>query len=187
MAKKSRTKKAQPKSSSSKSTARGLVDEVEKAGESLLREIREGFDTISDKVSVAAKSAAEGIADTTASVADRVSKTQTTQQIKSALEHIETVGERVIDVLSERFEILKNRVVATSKPTVKKKAAKKVKTAVKKAAKKAAPAAKKKKTAAKKASKKKVAKKAPPKKAAKKKTATKKAAKKKVSSKGKKS
>lgn len=184
MAKKARTKKAQPKSSTAKSTVRGLVDEVEKAGEILLKEIREGFDTISDKVSVAARSAADGIADTTASVADRMSKTQTTQQIKSALDHIEAVGERVIDAIGDRFDLLKSRVVATSKPVIKKKAVKK-KTVKKKAAKKAVPAAKKKaakkKTAAKKAAKKKTAKKAPLKKAAKKK-----AAKKKVATKGKK-
>jgi hypothetical protein len=185
MAKKARTKKAKPKSAPQKSTARGLVDEVEKAGETLLKEIREGFDTISDKVSVAAKSAAGGIADTTASVADRVSKTQTTQQIRTALDHIEAVGERVIDVIGERFEVLRGKVIATTIPAVKKKAAKK------KAAKKAAPAAKKKaakkKTAVKKASKKKAAKKAPLKKAAKKKLVAKKAAKKKVPSKRKKS
>lgn len=185
MAKKARTNKDQPKSAPAKSTTRGLVDEVEKAGEMLFKEIKEGFDTISDKVSVAAKSAADGIADTTASVADRMSKTQTTQQIKTALDQIEAVGERVLDAIGERFDILKSRVVATSKPAAKKKAAKK------KAAKKAAPAAKKKvakkKTAAKKASKKKAVKKAPLKKAAKKKAVTKKAAKKKVSAKGKKS
>jgi phosphopentomutase len=175
MAKKSRTKKAQPKSA-----ARGLVDEVEKAGETLLKEIREGFDTISDKVTVAAKSAAEGIADTTASVADRMSKTQTTQQFKSALDHIEAVGERVIDALGERFDILKSRVMATSQPAVKKQAAKK-KTVKKKAVKKAVPAAKKK------AAKKAPLQKATKKKAVSKKTVTKKVAKKKISSKGKKS
>lgn len=185
MAKKARTKKAKPKSAPKKSTARGLVDEVEKAGETLLTEIREGFDTITDKVSVAAKSAAGGIADTTASVAERMSKTQTTQQIKTALDHIEAVGERVIDVIGERFEVLKSRVMAASKPAVKKKAVKKAAPAAKKKAAKKKTAVKK-KAVKKKVAKKKAAKKAPLKKAAKKKAVTKKAAKKKVSSKGKK-
>lgn len=181
MAKKSRAKKSQRKSAPPKSTVRSLVDEVEKAGEGLLRDIREGFDTISDKVSVVAKSAAGGIADTTSSVAGRVSKTQASQQIKSALDQIESVGERVIDTISERFEILRNKAIATSKPAVKKKAAKK---AAKKAV--AKKKAAKKKVAAKKASKKKATKKTSLKKAAKKKSTAKKAAKKKVSAKRKK-
>ncbi|WP_455211705.1 hypothetical protein [Kaarinaea lacus] len=173
MAKKSRAKKTQSEKASAKSTVRNLVDEVEKASETLLKDIREGFDTISDKVSVAAKSAAEGIADTTATMADKMSKTQTTQQIKSALDHIETVGERVIDAIGERFEILREKVIASSKPAPKKKAAKKAaKKAVKK--KKAAKKAAKKKVVAKKTSKKKVTKKTPLKKAAKKKAAAKK-------------
>ena len=172
---KSSKKKIQPKSAPAKTTARVLVDEVEKAGESLLREIRDGFDTISDKVSVAARSAAGGIADTTASVADRVSKTQTTQHIKSALDQIEAVGERVINVIGERFDILKSKVIATSKPVAKKKAAPAAKKAVKKKV-----VASKKKAPLKKAAKKKVA----AKKTAKK--AVKKAAKKKVANQGKK-
>lgn len=184
MAKKSRPKKTQSKKVPAKSTARSLVDEVEKAGESLLKEIRDGFDTITDKVSVAARTAAEGIADTTSSVAERVSKSHASHQIRNALEQIEVVGERVLDTISDRFEVLRNKVIDTSKPAQKKTVKKK---ATKKAAKKVVKKAAKRKPLAKKAAKKKVAKKAVKKKAAKKKTTLKKAAKKKVSAKGKKS
>ncbi len=146
-------KKTQPKSAPFKIAARDLANEVEKAGESLLKEIKEGFAAITDKVTVAARSAAEGIADTTSTMADKMASAQTSQQIKSALDQVESVAERVVNVLGERFETLKNRVIAATKP-VKRKAAAPAKKATKKktAAKKASPKTAAKKKAAKKKS-----------------------------------
>jgi len=147
MAKKRKSKKKQSKArpgvgDTLKHTASGLLDEVEKAGEVVLGEIKDSFDFLSGKVADTAKYAAE----TTIAVKDKV----TTEQLQALLKEVEDVGEGLLQGISGRFETLRDTLL---KPAAKKKAAKK-KAAKKKAAKKKAAkkrvAAKKKKTSSKK-------------------------------------
>ena len=154
MAKKGKSKKKQSTArpgvgDALKHTAAGLLEEVEKAGEVVLSEIKESFDFLSGKVADTAKYAAE----TTIAVKDKV----TTEQLQALLKEVEDVGEGLLQGISGRFETLRDSVLkpAAKKKATKKKAAKK-KAAKKKAAKKKAA---KKKAAKKKAAKKKVTKK----------------------------
>lgn len=154
------------------STAAYLVDEVEKASDTVLREIREGFDTVSDKASAAVKVAA----DTSANVRGRVSEVQPRQLVLSVVSEVEEIGDMLLEGISSRFKQLRDSVIGAASeetPVARKKASKK-KAGKKKVSKKKAA---RKKVAKKKVAKKKVVKKkAVKKKAAKKKVARKKAA-----------
>jgi hypothetical protein len=180
MARKRKAKKKAGKAtagvgSTIRQTATGLLDEVEKAGEVVLAEIKDSFEFISGKVADTARYAAE----TTVAVKDKV----TTQQLQTLLKEVEEVGEGLAQGIAGRFESLrssllktgssakpkkakkkvakkrtaKKRVVARKKAVVKKKAAAKKKTAVKKKAAKKKSAAKRKVVAKKKSAKKKAA------------------------------
>jgi hypothetical protein len=168
-AKKSTAKKNQTKLTDIKqtvsSTASSVIDEIDKASDVVIREIRDGFNAVSDKAKVAAKSAA----DASVNVKDIVADAQPKQIFLSLVEEVEEITEGIVNVVKERFNQLgKSAETAAKKKTVKKKAAKK---AVKKKALK--------KKAAKKTVKKAVKKKAPARKAAKKKAVKKKTTKKK--------
>ncbi len=164
MAKKSSKKKNVAKKSditkNVKTTASTVINEVEKAGDLVIGEVKDGVGAVTDKISTAAKTVAE---------------TQAAQVLKSLIEEVETIGSDLIDAVSHKLDQLRGKVAdesaSSKKATAKKKASTKKKAgAKKKASAKKKAGAKKKTTVAKK--------KAAPKKkaAAKKKVATKKKA-----------
>ena len=125
-----------------------VVDEVEKAGEFMLREIREGFDVVTDKASHAVKAAAEA----SVTVKGKVTETQPKELLKDFVSEVEEIGESLVEGINSRISQLRDAVVgavAEVKAPSRKKAGKKKVAAKKKATskKKAAP---KKKVAAKK-------------------------------------
>lgn len=158
-------------------TASSVIDEIDKASDVVVREVREGLNAISDKAKIAAKSAA----DASVNVKDIVIDSHPKEIFLSLVDEVEEIAEGIINVVKERFNQLGSTAESSAKKSVKKKAAKK---AVKKKAvkKKAAKKAASKKAPAKKAVKKKAVKKKTVKKSVKKKT-TKKAVKKKASAK----
>ncbi len=136
---------------------KGFVEEVENTSSSLAAEVKQHFDDLTVRVSDVVSSAAE----TTVSMAEKVTVKDPADLIRGLLEEIKQASEVSIKVIGDRFDELVNRGKSTTDETPKKKAEKK--SAKKKAAKKAAA----KKAAAKKASaKKKVGKKAASKKKA---------------------
>ncbi len=144
-----------------KETAKGFLDEAEKTGTALVDEVKGLFDELSKKVAEVAGSAAE----TTASVAEKVTIKEPAELARGLMEDVKDAGEASLRTIGKGFDELRERVISSSEKTSSgkskdKKAAKKKKTAAKK------------KAAKKKVAKKKVAKK----KAAKKKTATRKKA-----------
>ena len=153
-------------------TASSVIDEIDKASDVVVREVREGLNAISDKAKIAAKSAA----DASVNVKDIVIDSHPKEIFLSLVDEVEEIAEGIINVVKERFNQLGSTAESTAKKSVKKKAKKAVKKKAvkKKAAKKAAS----KKAPAKKAVKKKAVKKKAVKKSVKKKT-TKKSVKKK--------
>ena len=179
--KKSTTKTSQTRLTGIKqtvsTTASSVIDEIDKASDVVVREVREGLNAISDKAKIAAKSAA----DASVNVKDIVIDSHPKEIFLSLVDEVEEIAEGIINVVKERFNQLGSTAESSAKKSVKKKAAKK---AVKKKAvkKKAAKKAASKKAPAKKAVKEKAVKKKTVKKSVKKKT-TKKAVKKKASAK----
>ena len=175
-------------------TASSVIDEIDKASDVVVREVREGLNAISDKAKIAAKSAA----DASVNVKDIFIDSHPKEIFLSLVDEVEEIAEGIINVVKERFNQLGSTAESSAKKSVKKKAAKKAvkkkavkKKAAKKAASKKAPAKKAvkkkavkkktvKKSVKKKTTKKAVNKKAPAKKSVKKKTVKKKAAKKAV-------
>lgn len=145
-------------------TASSVIDEIDKASDVVVREVREGLNAISDKAKIAAKSAA----DASVNVKDIVIDSHPKEIFLSLVDEVEEIAEGIINVVKERFNQLGSTAESTAKKSVKKKAKKAVKkkAAKKKAAKKAAS----KKAPAKKAVKKKAVKKKSVKKSVKKKT-----------------
>jgi len=154
-------------------TASSVIDEIDKASDVVVREVREGLNAISDKAKIAAKSAA----DASVNVKDIVIDSHPKEIFLSLVDEVEEIAEGIINVVKERFNQLGSTAESSAKKSVKKKAKKAVKKKAvkKKAAKKAAS----KKAPAKKAVKKKAVKKKTVKKSVNKKT-TKKAVKKKA-------
>ena len=169
-------------------TASSVIDEIDKASDVVVREVREGLNAISDKAKIAAKSAA----DASVNVKDIVIDSHPKEIFLSLVDEVEEIAEGIINVVKERFNQLGSTAESTAKKSVKKKAKKAVKKkavkkkAVKKDASKKAPAKKAvkkkavKKSVKKKATKKSVKKKSPVSKSVKKKAVKKKAAKKAV-------
>lgn len=132
--KKTATRKQGGVGKSVKTTAGAIIGEVEKAGDLVLKEVREGLGTVTDKV---------------ASTARSLSETQAAKLVKSLAEDVEAIGADLISAVSHKLDQLRGRVaeqaeVVEKAPAVKKKTTPKRKAA----AKKSAPA--RKKTAAKK-------------------------------------
>ena len=186
--KKAKTSKKKASASGIRSTvtatASSIIDEIDKAREVVVKEIRDGFNVVSDKASVAAKAVtgasvsvkdtvSETAVDATTSVKETLAEAHPKERLLKLVDEVEEIADGIVDGISTRFSHLRDAATqATKKKTVKRKTAKK-KAAKKKAAKK--------KVAKKKVAKKKVAKKkAAKKKVAKKKTSKKKAAKKKA-------
>jgi hypothetical protein len=135
MAKKSSKKNVAKKSDVTKTvktTASTVINEVEKAGELVIGEVKDGVGAVTDRISAAAKTVAE---------------TQAAQVLKSLIEEVETIGSELIDAVGHKLDQLRGKVAdetasskkttAKKKATTKKKAGAKKKTAV--AKKKAAP------------------------------------------------
>ena len=176
--KKSKTSKSQARLSELKktvsTTASSVIDDIDKASDVVVKEIRDGFGTVSAK----AKSAAKTAADTSVNVKDMVAESHPKEMFLSLVDEVEEIADSIVNVVKERFNMLTASAGdAQKKKTTKKKTAKKAtkKKAVKK---KAAKKAVKKKSVKKAVKKKAVKKKAPAKKAAKKKKEKKKEAKK---------
>lgn len=151
---------------------KGFIEEVEQTSSSLASEVKQHFDDLTVRVSEVVGSAAE----TTVSMAEKVTVKDPADLIRGLLEEIKQASEVSIKVIGARFDELAHRAKSSSEESPKKKASKKrvakKKTAKKKVVKKAAA---KTKATAKKVAKKKVVKKPVAKKAAsKKKTAAKK-------------
>ena len=139
--KKAKTSKKKSGTSSIRSsvstTASSIIDEIDKAGDVVVREIREGFNVVTDKASVAAKTVAdasvtvkdtitETAADATTSVKDTITEAQPKQLLLSLVEEVEEIADGIIEGISSRFTQLRDTATkATKKKTVKKKAAKK--------------------------------------------------------------
>ncbi len=154
---------------------KGFVEEVENTSTSLAAEVKQHFDDLTVRVSDVVSSAAE----TTVSMAEKVTVKDPADLIRGLLEEIKQASEVSIKVIGDRFDELVHRGKSTTDETPKKKAEKK--SAKKKAAKKTSA---KKKVGKKAASKKKaVTKKKAAKKAAAKKTSAKKKVGKKAASK----
>ena len=161
------------------STASSVIDEIDKASDVVIREIRDGFNAISDKTKVAAKSAA----DASVNVKDIVAEAHPKEIFLSLVDEVEEITEGIVNVVKDRFNQLgKSAEGAAKKKAVKKKAAKIAvkKKAAKKTVKKKTPKKVVKKKAVKKKIPKKAVKKKAVKKAIKKKSTTNKTAKKKA-------
>ena len=152
-------------------TASSVIEEIEHARDVVVHEIREGFDVISEKASVAAHKASkatdsiketivEKAADASETVRETIAETHPKEHFHKLVDEVEEIAEDIVDGISSRFNQLRDAAAKTiKKKKAKKKAKKKVskkKTAKKKVAKKKVA---KKKTAKKKTAKKKVVKK----------------------------
>ncbi len=129
--------------------AKGFVDEAEKTGTALVGEVRELFDDLAKKVADVASSAA----DTTASMAEKVTIKEPAELVRGLLEDVKNASEASLKTIGNGFDELRDRVLtstgkAASGKAKEKKATKKKKTASKKKAAKKKVA--KKKTAARK-------------------------------------
>ncbi|MEN8762290.1 MAG: hypothetical protein ABF290_07630 [Thiogranum sp.] len=170
---KGKKKTAKGTASSLKETAAGYLDEVEKHGSALAGDVRQLFDTLTDKVSGLASTAAE----TTVAVAEKVTVKEPAELLRGVLEDVREASEVSLKTITDSFEALRSHAEKSvsaigGKAVVEEKVAKKTVAKKKVAKKKVA----KKTVAKKKVAKKKVAKKA----VAKKKVAKKKVARKKV-------
>ena len=153
-------------------TIKGFIDEVENTSSSLASEVKQHFDDLTVRVSDVVSSAAE----TTVSMAEKVTVKDPADLLRGLLEEIKQASEISIEVIGNRFDELVHRAKSSEEEPQKK--ASKKRAAKKKTAKKAAA---KKKVAKKKVAKKKVAKKSVAKKKVAKKKVVKKAATKKKS------
>ncbi|MGB5767063.1 MAG: hypothetical protein WBM38_10055 [Arenicellales bacterium] len=132
--KKSTTKTSQTRLTGIKqtvsTTASSVIDEIDKASDVVVREVREGLNAISDKAKIAAKSAA----DASVNVKDIVIDSHPKEIFLSLVDEVEEIAEGIINVVKERFNQLGSTAESSAKKSVKKKAAKKAvkKKAVKK-------------------------------------------------------
>jgi hypothetical protein len=168
-----KTSKAKKKTSKGglKGTAAGFLDEVEKHGSALAGEVKELFDTLTQKVANLASAAAE----TTVAVAEKVTIKDPAELLRGLVEDVKEAGEASINTIGKRFDELRSHAEKSVSSTEGKKPAKKKVTKKKVTKKKATPKkSAKKKAAPKKSAKKKTAKKTVTRKKVTKKTAAKK-------------
>jgi len=148
------TKKTAPSTSgSAHKSVRTLLEEAEKTSDALLQQVREHFDTLTHRLSVAAGTAAH----TTASVTETHLGKEIADFVSSAMDHVREASDATTHAISEGFDVLHKRVRATAAPAKKTRRRKRAKVSKKKAAKKKA--GKKKTSTKKKVAKKKTAKK----------------------------
>ncbi|MGD8911716.1 MAG: hypothetical protein PVI97_05690 [Candidatus Thiodiazotropha sp.] len=95
------------------SSASVIINEIEKAGELVLSEVKDGVVAVTEKLSSTARS---------------VSETQMAQLMKTVIDEVEEIGNDVIDAVSLRFDQLRGEVAQkTQMSTVKKQAPRKKK------------------------------------------------------------
>ena len=118
-------------------TASSIVDEIDKAKDLVLHEIREGFEVISGK----AKTAGQTAADAGATVKETIAEAHPAERFHKLVDEVEEIAEDILEGISSKFGQLRE---AASKVTTRKKTTVNKKTAVKKksATKKKAPAKK---------------------------------------------
>ena len=127
-------------------TANDIIDEVEQAGDQMMQEMRKGFETISDRMSNAAKVAQK----TSESVSSKVKEVDSKEIMVNLMDEVEEISNVIMDGVSKQFNQLRDSLRESGeKPAGRKKASKKKKAKKKSAAKKKV--AKKKRTTKKKA------------------------------------
>jgi len=137
-------KKKSTKSSTSiftemlRDTANEILKDVDEAGDLMMKELRAGFDSISERMNNAAKVAQE----TSKSVKDKVSEIESREVLLQLMDEVEDISNVVMDGVGQQFNQLRDKLreqeaasAGTKKKTVRKKSSKK-KTAKKKATKK---------------------------------------------------
>jgi len=105
-----------------KGTATAVLGEVEKAGDMVLTEVKDGLGAVTDKITTTAKGMAE---------------TQAALILKKLVDEVEEIGSGVVDAVSAKLDHLRGKVEeshAEAGAPVKKKAASKKKAAAKKKA-----------------------------------------------------
>lgn len=125
---------------------KGFIEEVESTSSSLASDVRQHFDDLTVRVSDVVTSAAE----TTVSMAEKVTVKDPGELIRGLLHEIKEVSEVSIKVIGDRFDELAHRAERSAEETPKKKVSKKRATKKKTAKKKVAKKAVAKKTAKKK-------------------------------------
>ena len=95
-------------------TASSIVDEIDKAKDIVLHEIREGFDVISGK----AKTAGQAAADAGASVRETIAEAHPAETFHKLVEEVEEIAEDILEGISSKFGQLRE---AASKVTTRKK------------------------------------------------------------------
>jgi len=118
-------------------TIKGFIDEVENTSSSLASDVKQHFDDLTVRVSDAVSSAAE----TTVSMAEKVTVKDPAELLRGLLQEIKQASEVSIKVIGDRFDELAHRAKDSAEETPKKKVSKKraakKKTAKNKVAKKA--------------------------------------------------
>jgi len=125
---------------------RGFVEEVENTSSSLASDVKQHFDDLTVRVSDVVSSAAE----TTVSMAEKVTVKDPAELLRGLLQEIKEASEISIKVIGDRFDELVHRAKDSAEETPKKKVTKKRATKKKTAKKKTAKKAVVKKTAKKK-------------------------------------
>jgi len=129
MTKKSAMRKTRGKASGSNST-RNTASEVENASDVVLREIKDSFDFIGEKVNETAKSASSK----SKAVSRKVIRKETTKRIQALLKDIEQAGESLLGVIGGHLDSLKKTALSASGSTPAKAAPKRKRGAVRKTA-----------------------------------------------------
>ena len=101
---KGKKKTAKGAASSLKDTAAGFLDEVEIHGSALAGDVRQLFDTLTDKVTGLANTAAE----TSVAVAEKVTVKEPAELLRGLLEDVREAGEASIETIAERFEAMRS-------------------------------------------------------------------------------
>ena len=91
-------------------TASDVIDEVEKAADVVLQEIKDSFDFLTGKVTDTAKFAAK----TSKEVKKKVIRKETAKHIQGLLKEVEEAGEGLLHVISGSFESWKETVQTSS-------------------------------------------------------------------------
>ncbi len=127
-------------------TIKGFIEEVENTSSSLASDVKQHFDDLTVRVSDVVSSAAE----TTVSMAEKVTVKDPAELLRGLLQEIKQASEVSIKVIGDRFDELVHRAKDSAEETPKKKVSKKRATKKKTAKKKVAKKAVAKKTAKKK-------------------------------------
>ena len=101
---KGKKKTAKGAASSLKDTTAGFLDEVGEHGNALAGDVRQLFDTLTDKVTGLANTAAE----TSVAVAEKAIVKEPVDLLRGLLEDVREAGEASIKTIAERFEAMRS-------------------------------------------------------------------------------